>query len=251
MDTSKLKVEFYRIKNLGYVPNVKSDANDGGAGNTFEHHLGVVENNLKEPDFQGFEVKTKKNYLKSSSPISLFTLRPTYPPDGDAYMRSNWGEPDSVFQNVLCFRTSLYADRWSVVYKKSKLKIEVNRSEQKVYIVKADLKENITDRTVYWSFEDIHRGAKKLHNLFLVDADVKNVAGRDSFHYTSATVFLDYIGQDNFIDLLEAGLIRYDNRLGVHRPDTPKPGTPHNHGGGFRLHKKYVHKLYKTVLEIE
>ena len=28
---------------MGYVKNVKSDTNDGGAGNTFEYHLGVVE----------------------------------------------------------------------------------------------------------------------------------------------------------------------------------------------------------------
>ena len=251
MDTSRLKAEFYRIKDLGYVPNVKHDSNDGGAGNTFEHHLGVVENNLKQPDFEGFEVKTKKNYLTSKSPISLFTLRPTSPADGDGYMRANWGEPDSVYQNVLCFRTSLYASRWSVVYQKNKFKIEVSRKEKRVYIVKADLNENRTDRTVYWDFDDVHRGAKKLQNLFLVDADVKKVAGKDCFHYTNATVFLDYQGQDNFIDLLESGVIRYDNRLGVHGPLTPKPGTPHNHGGGFRLDKKYVHKLYKTVIEMD
>jgi hypothetical protein len=251
MDTSRIKEEFRRIKSLGYIPNVKTDANDGGAGNTFEEHLGVKENNLKEPDFEGFEVKTKKNYLKSKSPISLFTLRPSHPLDGDNYMRNNWGVPDSRYEDVLCFRTSLYAHRWSIVYTESKFKVEVNRAEEKIYIVKAGLDEEVNDRTVYWTFGDVHKGAKKLQNLFLVDADVKEINGKIHFHYTSATVYLDYRGDDNFINLLEQGLIRYDNRLGVHGPDTDHPGTPHNHGGGFRLDKKLVHKLYDTVIEIE
>ena len=70
-----LKKEFKRIKSLGYVKNVKSDTNDGGAGNTFEYHLGVVENNLTTPDFEGFEVKTKKTFTHSA--ISLFTKKPS------------------------------------------------------------------------------------------------------------------------------------------------------------------------------
>ena len=60
MNPEKIKAEFQRIKSLGYVKNVKTDYNDGAAGNTFEMHLGVQENNLKEPDFDNFEVKTKK-----------------------------------------------------------------------------------------------------------------------------------------------------------------------------------------------
>lgn len=251
MDTSLIEQEFRRIKALGFLPNVKQDSNDGGAGNTFEKHLGVSENNLMEPDFQGFEVKTKKDYLKSKSPISLFTKKPTFPNNGDGYMRQNWGVPDSVYKNVLCFRTSLYANRWSVVYKEHKFKIEVNRDEERIYIIKADLNEVVLDKSVYWSFSDVHSGAKKLHNLFLVDAQSKEIDNRTYFHYTGATVFLDYLGKENFIDLVEAGTIRYDNRLGVYGAGTDKPGTPHNHGGGFRLDKKYVHKLYNTVIDVQ
>lgn len=251
MDTTRLTNEFYRIRGLGYIPNVKQDSNDGGAGNTFEECLGVRENNLNDPDFDGFEIKTKKNYMTSKSPISLFTLRPTSPKDGDSYMRKNWGVRDSVYENVLCFRTSLYATRWSVVYQKNKFKIEVNRKEERIYIVKADLEERIMDKSVYWDFNEVYRGAKKLHNLFLVDADSKEINGKTYFRYTSATLFFEYLGDSNFIDLLESGFIRYDNRLGVYGPNTSKPGTPHNHGGGFRLDKKYIHKLYKNVVELE
>jgi len=250
MDTTRLEKEFNRIKAMGFVPNVKQDSNDGGAGNTFEKWLGVRENNLKEPDFEGFEVKTKKDYLKSMSPISLFTLKPSSPSDGDEYMRSHWGVPDSVYENVLCFRTSLYAHRWSVVYGKSKFKVDVDFKQEKIYLVKATLEEKIIDKTVYWTFADVHRGAKKLENLFLVDAESKKIDGKDYFHFTGASVYLDYLGDENFINLLAQGVVRYDNRLGVYGPSTDKAGKPHNHGGGFRLEKKHVHKLYGKVIEL-
>ena len=39
IDSNKIKKEFSRIKNMDFLENVKSDINDGGAGNTFEYHL--------------------------------------------------------------------------------------------------------------------------------------------------------------------------------------------------------------------
>jgi hypothetical protein len=249
VDTSKIRNEFLRIKDLGYLRNVKEDSNDGGAGNTFEAHLGVKENNKKDPDFEEFEVKTKK-YLKSKTLITLFSKSPTFPLDGDNYMRRNWGVPDARFQDVLCFRTTLRANRWSVVYKTYKYKIEVDRKNERVYIVKADLQENILDRSVYWSFQDIQNGAKKLQNLFLVDALVQTIDDRQHFHYVSSTAFCDYLGKVDFIELLEQGLISYDNRLGVHGPETPHAGRPHKHGGGFRITKKHIDQLYRLIVEV-
>jgi len=251
MDISRIEEEFRRIKKMGFIPNVKSDLNDGSAGNTFEEYLGVKENNLKEPDFENFEIKTKKNYLKSKSPISLFTLKPSHPADGDSYMRKNWGVPDSRYKNVLRFSTSLYAHKWSVVYKKNKYKIDIDKKNKRIFIVQADLNEKVTDRNVYWNFDDIHNGARKLENLLLVEADVKNVNNKLYFHYTSASVYYDYLGNQNFIDLLESGLIRYDNRLGVYGPTTPHAGKPHNHGGGFRLDRKNINLLYRNVIELQ
>jgi hypothetical protein len=251
MNIEKIKSEFIRIKSLGFLENVKSDANDGGAGNTFENHLGVTENNLKEADFEGFEVKTKKSYLKSKSPVSLFTLKPSHPADGDSFMRENWGIPDKRYPNVKRFSTSLYAHRWSLVYKKYNIRVEVNRTENKLYIVQADLNQNILNKSIYWSFDDLEQGTTKLKNMFLVDADMKSINGKDHFHYTNATILIDYKGHERFLQLIEEGLIRYDNRLGVYGPKTPHAGKPHNHGGGFRLDKKHIDKLYNTVIEVE
>ena len=253
IDSTKLIKEFRRIKSLGFIPNVKSDSNDGGAGNTFESLLGVRENNSKDADFEGFEIKTKKNINSKTgkSYTSLFTRKPSFPEDGDSYMRENWGVPDSKYKKVLCFRTSLYANRWSVVYKKYKYKVEVNRREKKVFLVKANLDEKVIDKTVYWTFEDINHGAKKLENMFYVSLVEKSIKGKLHFNYVNATVLIDYHGKEKFIDLLEDGTIRYDNRLGVYGENSKQPGLPHNHGGGFRVSPNNLTKLYGSVIEIE
>lgn len=253
MDINKLKEEFLRINQLGFVKNIKRDINDGAAGNTFEHLIGVAENNLREADYEGFEIKTKKWLLgkNSSTPYSLFSLKPTSPKNGDNYMRENWGVYDRRYPSIKRFSTSVFANKWSLVYKKNYLKLEVNRDERKVFMVYSDIDQNVLDKSIYWSFEDIAIGADKLKNMIIVDAEVKEIDGNHYFKYTDATILYDYYGHNNFIDLLEQGFVRYDNRLGVHGPQTSHPGTPHNHGGGFRIAKNQIDKLYETKLEIQ
>ena len=165
-------------------------------------------------------------------------------------MRKNWGVPDKNYRNILCFRTSLYADRWSLVYKKHQMKIEVDKKAKKVFIVRADLNFKIIDKNVYWTFNDILKGTAKLKNMFLVGAEEKIINGKKHFSYIDATVYTDYLGDLNFINLLDEGVIRYDNRLGVYGPNTEKAGTEHNHGGGFRIPKSKIDRLYKNKIII-
>ena len=243
-----IEKRFIEIRDEGFHINIKSDENDGAAGNTFENLYKIKENSKREADFGEFEFKTKK-YLKSKSPISLFTQRPSSNFD-DNYMRKNWGLPDKNYRNVLCFRTSLYANRWSLVYKTSQMKIEVDRNAKKVFIVRADLNFNIIDKNVYWDFDDIIKGTKKLMNMFLVGANEKIIKGKKHFSYIDATVYTDYLGDLNFINLLDEGVIRYDNRLGVYGPSTDSAGKEHNHGGGFRIPKSQIDRLYKNKITI-
>ena len=86
----------------------------------------------------------------------------------------------------------------------------------------------------------------------IIDQDLIEIKKKGSKHiykYTNATVFLDYVGDDNFYNLLNDGVIRYDNRLGIYRSGDKK-GLLHNHGGGFRANPKNLDKLYSTKIEV-
>ena len=51
--------KFNNIKNMGWVSSIKKGS--AGIGLTFEHLIGVNENEFEIPDFNGIELKTKRN----------------------------------------------------------------------------------------------------------------------------------------------------------------------------------------------
>ena len=246
IDVDNIKRDFNRIKELGFVESIRpySIKNDGAVGNTFEYFLGVSENNLKNADYNGWECKSQRKFTKSAS--SLFTCKPDFPIKGDSYMREKWGvyDPENQYPHIKVFRTSLYAHRWSVVYGKNKLKLDVDRDEQKLRIYYADLNENILDSSVYWSFKSLKSAASKLKNTLVVKADEKQKDdGKTYFHYTSCKAFIGF-NFDKMINLIEDGRARYDNRLGIYRSGK-NIGKEHNHGGGIRLTKSdYFEDLF-------
>ena len=87
---NKIKFEFERIKDLGFVKSNRINNRDGGIGNTFEDYLGVSENNLRDPDFEGFEVKTQRQI--TSSYITLFSKSPSFPKGANAILKEKFGE---------------------------------------------------------------------------------------------------------------------------------------------------------------
>ena len=77
------------------------------------------------------------------------------------------------------------------------MKILVNNNKERIQIIKADLNEKITDESVYWEFDTISEGVKKLHNTFIVNYEIKEDSGTYYYKYTNAVVLLNYIGDKN------------------------------------------------------
>lgn len=50
----KIIEAFYKVKALGWIKSHRS--NNTGIGKTFEDCIGVIENNLNEPDLFGYEI---------------------------------------------------------------------------------------------------------------------------------------------------------------------------------------------------
>jgi hypothetical protein len=241
-DLEILKEKFIQIRDSDKPhPTVQEKKkHTGNAGNTLEVLLGIPENNKQEADFGDWEVKSKRGKFA----LTLFSQKPSSKYD-DSYMLEKWGIPDDDYPELKKFNTSLYATRWSLVYKKHKMKIEVDENSKKVFFICADLNENITDKNVYWTFEDIDRYANKLKNILLVNVTEEEIGGKKHFHYTDAIFYSGYKGSQAFIDLLKEGKIRYENRMSVDGPDSKTPGKQHNHGGAFRFtRKKDLEKLY-------
>lgn len=243
----KLKQEFSRIKKLGFVENTRPNNKDGGIGNTFEDLLGVVENNKSEADFYDFEIKSQRAF--NTSVISLFTKAPEFPKGANSFLRETYGEArDENHSDKKILYASVYGNRDAEIYSKYKMRLNVNRQEEKLELVIKDLEENILT-SVYWSFSLLEKSSKKLKNLFLVFAETKKEGENNFCFFKSGNIYYNFDFQ-KFLTEIENGNIQFDIRIGVYNSGK-NYGKTHDHGSGFRVKRENFKNLYEAFEEIE
>lgn len=231
---------------MGFVKCTRPNNTDGGIGNTFEDLLGVAENNKKEADFKGFEVKSKR--LFNSSYVSLFTKSPDNPKRANSYMRENFGEiRDENHSDKKKLYASVFGHRDSTVYSKYKMKLNVDRQNNKLDLVIKDLKDkNLA--TVSWDFATLVKASIKMKDLLLVFADTKTVNKKNQYHFTEGEIYKDF-DIDKFLKEIEKGGIMFDIRIGVYNSGKSY-GKTHDHGSGFRVKAQNFKNLYDTYEKI-
>ncbi len=247
IDKSKIIAEFQRIKSLGYVKSLRPSNKDGGIGNTFEDYLGVTENNLRLPDFEGFEVKSKRAF--NTSYITLFSKSPSHPKGANAILKDKFGEVrDPDFPLLKKLYASIFGNRSGLVYNNFYMKLNVDRKSRKLILHITDKITNEVYDEVYWDFDVLEYASSKMKSLFVVYANQKEIDDVYHYHYEKATIFLNF-NFDKFIDCVENGKIMFDIRIGVHKSGS-NYGKPHDHGSGFRVKKENISDLYEEVFEI-
>lgn len=237
--------DFKKVRDLGFIESRRS--NSTGIGKTFEDLIGVVENNAKEPDLHGFEIKSQRNL--SGSYVTLFTKSPTMPKSANTHLRMSYGSFDNEHPDVKVLHTSIFHGKYNTHIAGAKFSLKVNREESRLYVL-VQRDDGTIDESVYYSFDNIKNALAKIENLAFVSADTrKNSEGKEEFHFTSATIYYDFISFENFLELVEEGVIMYDVRIGAYKMGAKK-GKTHDHGSGFRIKKSDMQKLYRQSLTI-
>ena len=190
MSITIIKEDFRRIKKLGYVACSRPLNKDGGIGNTYEDLLGVIENNKKEADYLGFEIKSKRQFNQSY--ISLFSKSPNFPKRANTFLRNNYGEiRDNNFPNNKKLYASVFASRNSIIYGKYKMKLKLDITNKKLYLIIKDLNELILDE-VFWTFESLEKASKKMKSLLLVLAEIKKENNIIKYHFNKAEIYHEF-----------------------------------------------------------
>lgn len=242
-----IKKDFQRIRNLGFVECTRPKNKDGGIGNTYEDLLGVGENNLKEADYLGYEIKSKREF--TSSYISLFSKSPSYPKKANSYLRETYGEiRDQNHPEKKKLYASVFGNRFSIIYQKYKMKLEVDKTKEKIYLHIFDLNDSLLE-DVYWTFTEIRKASIKMKSLKLVLAETKTEEGKLKYHFNKAEIYENFLFE-NFIDSIENGVIMFDIRIGVYSSGK-NYGKTHDHGSGFRIKRENFKNLYESFEEIE
>ena len=108
IEFENLKKKFAEIKNMNWVESVRKGST--GSGRTFEKLLGIEENNLEIPDYNGIEIKVKRSY--SNSFTTLFNCTP----EGPHYceierIKEKYGYPDKVLKEAKILHNSVYCNQ--------------------------------------------------------------------------------------------------------------------------------------------
>ena len=116
--------KFKEVKKLGFVPSHRK--NNTGIGKTFEDYVGVVENNLDEPDLAGFEIKSHRE--ESQSYVTLFTKSPNFPLKANAYLNNKFGTPYENNPALNRLHTSMFASRFNTSKEKFSFRLINDRN---------------------------------------------------------------------------------------------------------------------------
>lgn len=239
-DKEKIIKEFNKVKALGFVPSHRK--NNTGIGKTFEDYIGVVENNLAEPDLFGFEIKAHRE--EASSYVTLFTKAPSFPKKANTYLNNKYGEPytepeEKIGLNKL--HTSIFANSYNTFANKLSFKLINDRVQRtiKIGVYEKDT-HNLIDDTVGYNYDALEKILKtKLHNLFYVGAERRyNCKGEEEFNFNTAEIYTEP-SFEKFLDLIDDGTIMFDIRIGSY-----DNGKAHDHGSGFRILQPNIKLLY-------
>lgn len=229
-------VEYRIIVDMGWVTTHRPGPT--GIGKTLEDLLGIAENNIDGPDFGEYELKSAR--IGSNSMLTMFTRAPQ-PRSANTYLREKFGYSSSVYANdEKVLHATLSADRFTSIADTGH-QLKVTCLEDGVYIESEDGIEGIL-----WPRELLKKCfEKKYTNKFVyAKAEYRGTGAEEEFHYLEAYEVsgFDY---DHFIELLEAGRIYVDLRIGQYHSGK-NAGKTHDHGTGFRIKETDQPLLFKV-----
>lgn len=239
-----LQKEFQKIKQKGYIRGITNDYSS--IGRTFEQELQLPENTFSIPDYYGIEIKTRRAYSKSY--ITLFNAVP----DGENLfeierLKEAYGYPYKKDRNYKVLYIEVYGNKLNFGGIKYQYKLDVSRSEQKIYLTVYNRYNEILERNIYWTFDYLkERIENKLQYLAIINAWPSKINGWNYFKYYKMDIYkLKYF--DKFIDLIENGIIKMTVKVDIYTSEKHY-GKTYNHGCGFTIDEKNIPTLYDIII---
>ena len=247
-DRKELIVErFLQVRNLGFVKSRRK--NNTGIGKTFEDYIGVVENNIDEPDLFGYEIKSHRE--ETASYITLFTKSPNFPSRANFYLKDRFGVPYDDNPALKKLHTSMFASRFNTFGSGLSFRLVNDRMCGIVKIgVYGVVSKELIDDSVGYTYDCLEKVLKKkLKDLFYVTAERKFIDEDEYFFFSKAEIYSNP-SIDKFLELLDRGLIMFDIRIGSYKSGR-NIGKAHDHGSGFRILESNLRLLFSERIAID
>jgi hypothetical protein len=221
---------FESVKTKGWIPTHRHG--DQMLGNTFEDLLGVVENNISTPDWNGIEIKTHRN--ETSSPISLFTKSPDHPVKANTYLRLKYGVSDNEF-NMPKLNTRLSPKNFNTHRSGFGFRVEVDNAKQRLkLLIKKLNNDELVDDEIFWDFDTLRKCVEsKIKKIAILYGDNKKENDSNYVRFTRIDI-IKGITFNKMLLALENDDLMVELRLDVYKTGKNK-GKTHDHGTAFRI----------------
>lgn len=239
----ELENKFASIKKMGWIKN--NYKGKGCAGNIFEELIGKQPDQFCYPDYNGIEIKTKKE--NSQYPITLFTCMP----DGSMpleceRLRLKYGYPSKVDKNILVFNIKANSVNFTKSGYYKRFKLVMDDKTKRIYLLCNDIRNSEIDKETYWDYstiEDIMQ--RKFSYLSLVIVTQKKENDILYFKY-NMLIFYKYKGFDSFMRQMKEGNIEIKFNIDVFTNDKYY-GKIHNHGVAFIIKEEYLNEIFEII----
>lgn len=217
---SEIIKKLKKIKEMGYIKTHR--VGNTGVGKTLEDLLGIRENNIPGPNAEMIELKSARKNV--SSMLTLFTKSPL-PKKANSALLQRFGYESARGNRRKELHTTVNALAFN--YLRGELGFKIDMQHDRINLINY---QNQNEILGYWDRETLKNCfEKKLPKLLYVKAEAKGRNSEEKFWFNEAWL-LSGFDFDNFLNLLRAGVIFVDIRIGQY-PD----GRPHDHGTGFRV----------------
>lgn len=229
--------KFESIKNMGWIKTVRKGPT--GVGATFEHCMGITENRVVGPDYENYEIKTKR--MNSDYYTTLFNLGPRSKKECTIHsIRDAYGYKNENGMNV--FNTNVFGHKKTPTLGKYWFQLYVNY-DSKIVTLLVFNKNFLVDTSIYWKFEELReRLENKCSNLAFIESYSQMTHNVEYFRYSRLQLY-KLKSFNEFLKLIDNGTIKISFKISVYNSGAKK-GETHDHGTGFEIKSSDFEKLY-------
>ena len=232
MNLAELKQKILQIKNIGFIESRR--IHDTGIGKTLEDLLGIQENNLRLPDVGEIELKTKR--IDSESMLTIATKAPL-PRGVNRVLFEAYKYKDS--DGYYCLHSTVYGSRdnpqgFRVVLTQNRLELRNKRNIEAFWPIAI--------------FDEVLKSKSDKILLVFAETEGERKLRTEKFRFTEAYLLSD-LNIDKFQKAIENDKLKVDIRIGVYRIGDLK-GKYHDHGTGFRIHRRDFPHLYDNFEQL-
>ncbi len=236
-----LRRKLYKVECKGWILGKTSGLGD--SGNTLELELGKQYDNYSLPDFNGIELKVRSVY--SNYPIHLFCATFDTKPNLIRELLNKGGYPSKENLNLRVFNTTVNA-----VSRKSIRALDyilnVDYDNQLLSLLIYVRNSNNIIRKMSWSFYELETRLKnKLNYLVIVNVLRDRKYEKKYYRYINP-VFYKLKGFDDFLKLIEAGIITVTFKISYHHSGE-KVGQLLDRGTCFDIDYNNIPMLFDEI----